>query len=600
MIIHKGQFAHLYEVIKADFPSSEEKKLIVFVSAADCDSVCALRILSTFLNKDNVYFSMFPVTTYAEIQKICETQLASTQDLKNVLFINCGATEDLEELFEVSQMTRIVVIDSHRPIHPKFKQRDETWQNIVLLLDDSQYDIDDIPDAPEEDEESSSEAEEDSDDEERAAQRQRLDEAGGRIARRRSRQERREARQKYRAYIERGASWGKPAACVMLEFAELAMDVSTPDTHMLWLAIVGLTDHFIQQHIALDEYAVYRLGLQTKVNETNAEGDDDEGLVTLSDGDGEVVNTNARKLHFGKIRSAEDFRFGLARHWTLYDAMLHSAFVAVRMETWHEKGRNQLKELIAKMGFRLKECQQDSGTSSGRVILRELPKKLLEHAGAYSLADVTFQSWQLTWESSIVMASDVVYAITALLEGPPRQPNQQDSCADRIWRAYNALAMRDSGELKHGLDMAKKLQRAVLSDGGLALVRKAVRGTAAFRLLDMRRIDAGYKVLMTQPLALRKLGMFVRDVYIRRDPSKRMGMVIVGTSNSEGNCLVVGITPPPGSGAIQGNKFGDLFREVAEKVHAEYRHDSFDSSVIEVSANDLDNFLRDLQHAVTG
>lgn len=29
-------------------------------------------------------------------------------------------------------------------------------------------------------------------------------------------------------------------------------------------------------------------------------------------------------------------------------------------------------------------------------------------------------------------------------------------------RAYNALAMRDSGELKHGLDMAKKIQRAVL------------------------------------------------------------------------------------------------------------------------------------------
>lgn len=60
-------------------------------------------------------------------------------------------------------------------------------------------------------------------------------------------------------------------------------------------------------------------------------------------------------------RPADDFRFGLARHWTLYDAMLHSAFVAVRMETWHEKGRNQLKELIAKMGFKLKECQQDSG-----------------------------------------------------------------------------------------------------------------------------------------------------------------------------------------------------------------------------------------------
>ncbi len=81
----------------------------------------------------------------------------------------------MEELFEVTQMTRIVVLDSHRyltcldlisintdstslldvlkaalclrPIHPKFKQQDEIWQNIVLLLDDSQYDIDAIPDA---------------------------------------------------------------------------------------------------------------------------------------------------------------------------------------------------------------------------------------------------------------------------------------------------------------------------------------------------------------------------------------------------------------------------------------------------------------------
>jgi hypothetical protein len=33
-------------------------------------------------------------------------------------------------------------------------------------------------------------------------------------------------------------------------------------------------------------------------------------------------------------------------------------------------------------------------------------------------------------------------------------------CVDR--RAYNALAMRDNGELKQGLDMAKKLQRAIL------------------------------------------------------------------------------------------------------------------------------------------
>lgn len=46
MIIHKELFGQLYESIKLEFPSSDNKKLTVFVSAADCDSVCALRILS--------------------------------------------------------------------------------------------------------------------------------------------------------------------------------------------------------------------------------------------------------------------------------------------------------------------------------------------------------------------------------------------------------------------------------------------------------------------------------------------------------------------------------------------------------------------------
>jgi hypothetical protein len=46
MIIYREQYGHLYEGIKSDFPSSEDKKLIIFVSAAECDSVCALRLLT--------------------------------------------------------------------------------------------------------------------------------------------------------------------------------------------------------------------------------------------------------------------------------------------------------------------------------------------------------------------------------------------------------------------------------------------------------------------------------------------------------------------------------------------------------------------------
>lgn len=40
------------------------------------NSVCAPQI---FLKLDNVYFSVFPVTTYADIQAICEKQLTNNE-----------------------------------------------------------------------------------------------------------------------------------------------------------------------------------------------------------------------------------------------------------------------------------------------------------------------------------------------------------------------------------------------------------------------------------------------------------------------------------------------------------------------------------------
>ena len=59
----------------------------------------------------------------------------------------------------------------------------------------------------------------------------------------------------------------------------------------------------------------------------------------------------------------EDFRFALLRHWSLYEAMLHSSYVAVRLQTWTDHGRRRLQELLARMGFLLTECCHDYGAS---------------------------------------------------------------------------------------------------------------------------------------------------------------------------------------------------------------------------------------------
>ena len=45
MIIFPEQYVPLYEAVKADYHASEDRKVLVFVSAGEADSVCAVRML---------------------------------------------------------------------------------------------------------------------------------------------------------------------------------------------------------------------------------------------------------------------------------------------------------------------------------------------------------------------------------------------------------------------------------------------------------------------------------------------------------------------------------------------------------------------------
>ena len=50
------------------------------------------------------------------------------------------------------------------------------------------------------------------------------------------------------------------------------------------------------------------------------------------------------------LRTTDELRFELFRHWTLYDAMFHSSYVAGKLGIWKEQGRKRLAGLLAKMG----------------------------------------------------------------------------------------------------------------------------------------------------------------------------------------------------------------------------------------------------------
>ena len=48
----------------------------------------------------------------------------------------------------------------------------------------------------------------------------------------------------------------------------------------------------------------------------------------------------------------------LLRHWTLYDSMFYSNYLAPRLNIWSENGKKELHRFIALMGIPLEEAKQ--------------------------------------------------------------------------------------------------------------------------------------------------------------------------------------------------------------------------------------------------
>ena len=83
----------------------------------------------------------------------------------------------------------------------------------------------------------------------------------------------------------------------------------------------------------------------------------DAGPLSRADGCLHAAPPAPRLASFFR-RPQDDYRFGLLWEWNLYDAMLYSPYVASRLQTYTEKGRNMLDLLVAKLGIPLEEAQR--------------------------------------------------------------------------------------------------------------------------------------------------------------------------------------------------------------------------------------------------
>ena len=403
------------------------------------------------------------------------------------------------------------------------------------------------------------------------------------------------------AYYSRGSFYGRAAGLLMYGIAHDTHKDSLDKHFPLWLAIVSLTDQYVHQRLSHESYTAGVMELATQVS--NLPGADAPTSRVLEEG------TVVRAFEDRRLQYNEEFRFMMLRHWSLYDAMLHSNYVATRLQTWREVGRQSLHSLLAHLGLPLEACKQQYTHMSPKHV-KQLHDKLEEHAPPHGLTDLKFWSFSYSHGFKLkINAADVVHGVTALLEGLPSATGADEDGegedgtggtggAVAFWRAIKALGMSQWDEMNAGLQHAMRSQRALMRQGGLALANKAsvrtVGGLRYFSLLDHGSpSDIGF---FKHPLALLRLALFLQDS-LRTVKRIHRPLVVVGASpdGDKGLALVVGVTgKPQADDTTGGNHFAHSFRRAAERIRARFRHDSFEASVLQVASRDLGDFMEAL------
>lgn len=146
-------------------------------------------------------------------------------------------------------------------------------------------------------------------------------------------------------YYMEGTFYGQAASSIVYILATV---LTRTDNDLLWLAILGLTYQYTTSRISREKYDLYYAIYDNEVRRLNKD------IVDGGPGNaGRNANSsiaNARNPDDNSIRIVEDLRFTMWRHWNLYDAMMHSGYVASKLGIWRERGRKRLHGLLAKMG----------------------------------------------------------------------------------------------------------------------------------------------------------------------------------------------------------------------------------------------------------
>lgn len=354
---------------------------------------------------------MHGTDTYASFSRL-HLSIAVCAQTISIFMINCGGNTSLAEALTLESRVTIYVLDSHRPYHhlnvhnEQIKLlHDSLDPNIKYpqwVGDDSDDENDDAADEPDDFDDDvgprgmlSEEEDDDGDDDlddgaseasdgRRADGSEGVDADGSPSAKRRKRNEKKAARRhratqrnlerqaarnsrraERRAMLARyeadlaayyaGTSFGAATSVLMYE---LASQLNKSSNNELWLCMIGVSDTLVHERVEPSRYEAIAAHLSNQIGTFNTPLEAQAEALRQKSREAGSQATDALVTPVGHVADVLEYRFALVRHWNLYSALKHAPYVASRLQTWTEAGKERIRNLLTDIGIKTADARQ--------------------------------------------------------------------------------------------------------------------------------------------------------------------------------------------------------------------------------------------------
>ena len=151
----------------------------------------------------------------------------------------------------------------------------------------------------------------------------------------------------------------------------LCQQMNRESNQLLWYWIQGLTDQRLN-------YRINKIQYEKRTNELEKE----------------VIRLNSNKSDFsssrkkiGSINFSQKLDLILLRYWNLFESLKYSNSTLSKLKSWHEKGIDQIKVIMLKLGIPLEESKQKFAFLNPEF-KKNLDDKILKISSDYDLEDI--------------------------------------------------------------------------------------------------------------------------------------------------------------------------------------------------------------------